>query len=434
MAPGHWVPPQKGRDIMFLKKTKRVLAFTLFLAMLLTLLPAAVLAADSTVESGQYVIAANVDGTYYAMANTFSKKIPGTPITVTNGTVSEADATGYAITLTAVDGGYTIALADGTYLAYGTSGTDLSNKTEAYSWNIEAGSFNGSYRICATTGSNRALLYSGGTTNKFGGYSTTNLKSGNTYYELEILPIADGGSDTPSCEHQWDQGVSTATCTEPGTTTYTCPLCGDTKEEPAEALGHSYVDGVCDVCGEADEQPENPTGGYVLMTYGDALAEGDTILIVCGSKSKEMKGFTTKTNYIDGADYDSIPAGVYPLVVSAGASAGTLALESADGYLAWKSGNSVVAEASLTANSSWNISIDENGNAQIANSTDSTRKLQWNAGSPRFATYASTQTAVQIYQYVSAESTDPTEPETCTHANKVVEEKAPTCQEDGYRN
>jgi uncharacterized protein YjdB len=42
--------------------------------------------------------------------------------------------------------------------------------------------------------------------------------------------------------HNWDEGSVTkaATCTENGVKTYTCTVCGETKTEEIEALGHSY--------------------------------------------------------------------------------------------------------------------------------------------------------------------------------------------------
>ncbi len=42
--------------------------------------------------------------------------------------------------------------------------------------------------------------------------------------------------------HNWDNGVQTEapTCTEPGTTTYTCPDCKATKTEPIPALDHDW--------------------------------------------------------------------------------------------------------------------------------------------------------------------------------------------------
>ncbi len=47
----------------------------------------------------------------------------------------------------------------------------------------------------------------------------------------------------PDGEHYWDDGVGKdATCTEAGDKVYTCLVCGMTKEEHIDALGHDYQD------------------------------------------------------------------------------------------------------------------------------------------------------------------------------------------------
>ncbi len=147
-------------------------------------------------ESGEYVIAALVEGVYYAMSSSFSGKINGTPIAVTNGYVSEADATGYAVTLTYSSGTYTIQN-DTHYLAYSSS-TNLGAVTTAYHWVISQG-VNGSWRITSEATNTRGVVFRGKTYNQFGGYAVSNAKEGSTeYFDVEILPvgsIAGGGSN-----------------------------------------------------------------------------------------------------------------------------------------------------------------------------------------------------------------------------------------------
>lgn len=53
-------------------------------------------------------------------------------------------------------------------------------------------------------------------------------------------------------ECEYTEVVTKPTCTKPGYTTYTC-ICGDSYEDnPVDALGHNYVDGVCDRCGHSE--------------------------------------------------------------------------------------------------------------------------------------------------------------------------------------
>ncbi len=149
-------------------------------------------------QSGTYVIAALVEGVYYAMSNSFSTKISGTPVAVTDGYVSESDAAGYEVTLTYSGGAYTIRN-DTHYLSYGSS-TNLGAVSTAYNWVISQG-VNGSWRIASEATNTRGLVFRGKTYNQFGGYAVSNAKEGSTeYYDVEILPVGSiaGESTTES--------------------------------------------------------------------------------------------------------------------------------------------------------------------------------------------------------------------------------------------
>ena len=54
----------------------------------------------------------------------------------------------------------------------------------------------------------------------------------------------EGCTQKQTENHNWNDGVQTEapTCTEPGTTTYTCPDCNATKTEPIPALDHDWSD------------------------------------------------------------------------------------------------------------------------------------------------------------------------------------------------
>ena len=110
---------------------------------------------------------------------------------------------------------------------------------------------------------------------------------------------------------------------------------------------------------------------------------------------------TTSTKYGMGVAYQSSPAGVYTLTVVAGSTSDTYAFKTSDGnYLCYTgSKNSLTTTTSVTNESSWTVSFDSKGNATIANVETTARKLQWNASSPRFACYTSSQAAIQIYVY-----------------------------------
>ena len=130
-----------------------------------------------------------------------------------------------------------------------------------------------------------------------------------------------------------------------------------------------------------------------------SIAVGDVVVLVYENEKKELEGIsTTSTKYGIGVSYTTTPAGAYELTVEAGSTSGTYSFKCPNGqYLYWSSGNSLATNASKSANSSWKVTFS-GGNAAILNAKDNTRKLQWNASSPRFACYTTNQTAVQLYK------------------------------------
>ncbi len=306
---------------------------------------------------------------------------------------------------------------------------------------------------------------------------------GETIQKQEVIPA------TGHTEKQVE--ASDPTCTEPGKSAGTiCATCGISlsEQEATPALGHeekytpnsngthtitctrcdlsetvecTYTNGVCDFC---DYEEPVSEGGYEKVT---SIAVGDTVILVCEAVSKEMSGFIQSTTYGDGADYAGAPTGVYPLVVEQGYTAGTYAFKTPDGKYFYHSGskNTLSLNGSISKNSSWMITFDSNGNAIITNCATTSRNIRWNKNDPRFATYTSTQTAVQFYKYVSASTGEcehewdngavTVEPKcnaeglkvfTCTLCGETYEETLstvdhawvagpvvePTCTEDGY--
>ena len=141
----------------------------------------------SGLTAGNYVIAALVDGKYYAMSNAFGKKVKGAEIAVTDGKVAAADAEGYVITLGTVAEGYTIYGATG-YLSHASS-TNFGTVAEAYVWNIAVGE-DGQCVVTASGDANRGIVYRTGEYNQFGAYAVSNIeKIPNEYYKVVFLPI-----------------------------------------------------------------------------------------------------------------------------------------------------------------------------------------------------------------------------------------------------
>lgn len=135
----------------------------------------------------------------------------------------------------------------------------------------------------------------------------------------------------------------------------------------------------------------------VLSAHADwekttTIAVGDVVVLAYDGEnvSKELSEINTSgtTPYGNVADYETSPVGTYPLTVVAGSTEGSFAFKtSEDTYLAWSSGNSLKTIDEVTDASSWTVSFTAAGAADIYNVGTPVRKLQYNAGSPRFACY-----------------------------------------------
>lgn len=94
---------------------------------------------------------------------------------------------------------------------------------------------------------------------------------------------------TRSITHSWDSGKVTkaATCTEEGTKTYTCTVCGEKKTEKIGATGHKYTnacDTSCNTCGAT----RNVQHSYSTKWSSDGSKHWHACT-VCGEKKDEAK-------------------------------------------------------------------------------------------------------------------------------------------------
>lgn len=136
-----------------------------------------------------------------------------------------------------------------------------------------------------------------------------------------------------------------------------------------------------------------------VPTLATSIKVGDRIVIAYAAGKTELVGFsTTKTIYGLKADYTDNPAATFVLEVVAGSEAGSFAFKTSDGaYLCWTSGNSLKTSSTpVDANSSWTVTF-EGGTTAIRNVADSSRILQYNTGSPRFACYTGSQKNADIF-------------------------------------
>ena len=141
-------------------------------------------------------------------------------------------------------------------------------------------------------------------------------------------------------------------------------------------------------------------GGSGTPTKTTSIASGNKVIFVCETASKEM---TSIGSFGVGTEYTGTPTGTYAFDVEVGSSEGTFSFKNGSNYISWSSGNSLATSSTKNANSSWNVTFSS-GDANITNANTSSRKLLWNASSPRFACYTSNQTAIQLYKIGSSTS------------------------------
>ncbi len=170
----------------------------------------------SAITSGQYVIAAKVGNTYYAMSNAFASKITGKAVTVSGGYVT-SDASAYVVNITKNGSSYTIDNGS-KYLKYSSS-TNFTTSSTAYNWNIAAGT-HGTYRITASSSSTRGIIFSSSTGN-FGAYATSNATATSSiYYDVEILPVKSSSGSSSGSNTGSNSGSSSGSTSTSNTYTY----------------------------------------------------------------------------------------------------------------------------------------------------------------------------------------------------------------------
>ncbi len=94
------------------------------------------------------------------------------------------------------------------------------------------------------------------------------------------------------------------------------------------------------------------------------------------------------------------PTNVENFVVTIAATANGYSIKYGNKFLGWTSGNSLDFDTDFTANyNEWTFAMND-GNVDVISKKDDTRKLKWNASSPRFACYTSAQTPVILFKKV----------------------------------
>ena len=164
-------------------------------------------------------------------------------------------------------------------------------------------------------------------------------------------------------------------------------------------------------------------GKWTLVTNTSDLKAGDKIVIACNTKSTVAGAFSDKyLTSVSNARFSSdkktietLPSNAMQFTLSGSSGAWTIT-DSNGAKISWSG-----KDLSKNGTNKWSISIS-NGTASIAATNDASNKLQYNASSPRFKTYTSSQTAIQIYKLVK---------DSCKHENTTITTKDATCTQKG---
>ncbi|MBO5480261.1 MAG: InlB B-repeat-containing protein [Clostridia bacterium] len=157
---------------------------------------------------------------------------------------------------------------------------------------------------------------------------------------------------------------------------------------------------------------------WTLVTDAGTLLAGDEIIIAAKdynyALSTTQNGNNRGQAEITKSDNAAtLTAEVQQLTLEEGTKSGTFAFNTGDGYLFAASSNSnyLRTESTLSANSSWTISIATDGTATVkAQGTNTRNWMRYNNSSKIFAAYASGQKDIVLYKLI-IENTD------CDHAN-----------------
>jgi hypothetical protein len=179
--------------------------------------------------------------------------------------------------------------------------------------------------------------------------------------------------------------------------------------------------------GEGGDDPVvPPTGATVFkkVTSATELVAGQQYILVNEDNNKAMGNIVTYGSNnvgeaidvtINNSTVSIADTGVKALTLGGEAGAWTFSIDA--NYIAWTSGNTLTTATELSDNAKWTVSEA----FTLTNVADSTRALQYNQGSPRFACYTSNQKPAVLYVQTDsvAPVTPPTEVANIAAANQV---------------
>lgn len=375
----------------------------------------------SDIKPGKYIIAAKVGEQYIAMTKDIEAKIVGEVVTVSSNQIAAADGESYAWVLEYCNDGYSI-YNGASFLTYSSS-TNLGSETEAYEWTIKEATTHGSFRVAATTGTNRGLLYRAGDINKFGGYSTTNVSDSGEYYDVELfkyrssgtteetytVSVADivGGSVSVSPASAKEGAIISLTATPNENYAFSSwNVTNDTTQEVITVTDDQFTMPASNVTVSATFV-ESQTGDIVFTKYSGDIVEGDYIIYSDGGAMNTTVS-SNRLQYMEVAVANSQIINPDASIIWHIAKSGeywTIFNESDAKYAASTSSKNQATTTNdgTSDNAKWSVSYDENyifvNYARGKAISDPNNKYLRRNDSYGFACYAlSTGTAPELYK------------------------------------
>ena len=372
-----------------------------------------------TVAGNHTITASQLAGGVYCdnTANlTFTVTDPCASKTKPSVTATEITTTGFKLTWSALNDAtaynvYNNTDGDSEHItATSHTFTDLNPSTE-YSWTVEAVYSDGctASTSSTTTTSTPVVTHTVNWNVAGNNYSTTNNVSHSE--QVSSLPTAPDPA-AHACDGKVFVGWTTSQHVDGSKPAV---LFTDVAGSPAITADITFYAVFAD-CMAADDMPEDDASGeYTLVTDVNDLQAGDKIIIACYSKSVAAGCLSSTYLSIDNGILFSnggttLTPSANTLIFTLGGSAGAWTLANSNEQLLGATEVKKLAWGSGTT--TWKISIFGN-DATLDNTTSTYGDLQYNAASPRFTTYTSSQTAIQLYKKTGGGGSTPDpEPET----------------------
>ena len=291
---------------------------------------------------------------------------------ITNDTIAISDELKASTFIIAESGNsYTILSASGKYIGRTSDGNEIDESATTKYTNTISFDADGNVNIIGT--GNAVLRYNATSGQDRFRYFKSSSYSSQKAIALYKLVESDGSATTYYtiyCVHNYESEVTDPTCDKAGYTTYTCTVCGVSRQEAGEAAtGHDYESVVTD--------PTCTTDGYTTYTCkndashtytGDTVAATghsyvDGICSACGAEDPKA-GLTgwVKTDLVDIKDTDIV-------IITWTKNGTTYAISSANGASSAPAAVVVTVNGQqltdgITDSIKWNIS-NSNGNLTI---------------------------------------------------------------------